>query len=300
MKQQNRYQNLLVQFDRIFLHTRQGSFKTKARYAEAFRRFLAFLAENYRLERIANIAPKHLYAYVDSLTEKGRSPAYLKTELSAIRFFHDQIPNARFRLPDNSQFDLARRRFGGVDRTWSSREFNLFLARALSTGHEDYAAVFCLARYAGLRIHECFRLDMAVAGHALKTGMLTVKGKGGLVREVAVNKSIRVELEKFYIRTPRGQKLFVAPEDATHLAIHRLENFICYHKAAIQDEGSARPLTFHGLRHTYAAEQYEKFLGMGLSEYDARKRVAKLLGHGRDDVTRIYTASVERGGGADV
>jgi hypothetical protein len=35
-----------------------GGYKTKQRYAEAFKRFLAFLAEHYRLERTANIAPK--------------------------------------------------------------------------------------------------------------------------------------------------------------------------------------------------------------------------------------------------
>ena len=31
----------------------------------------------------------------------------------------------------------------------------------------------------------------------------------------------------------------------------------------------------------------------GLSELEARRQVAELLGHGRDDVTRIYLAGVE-------
>lgn len=104
---QQYYSNLLAQFDKVFRHNRQGSYKTRYRYAEAFRRFLLFLAQLFHLERLPNIAPKHLYAYVDYLTERGLSAAYIKMELSAIRFYHDQIPGARYALPDNSKLDRA-------------------------------------------------------------------------------------------------------------------------------------------------------------------------------------------------
>ncbi|WP_308751913.1 site-specific integrase [uncultured Anaerotruncus sp.] len=290
------YLNLLSQFDKLSSHNRQGSYKTKARYAEAFKRFLAYLAEEYRLEKLANIAPKHLFSYVDHLSEKGLSAAYIKTELSAIRFFHDQIAGAKYTLPNNAVLDLKRRRFGGVDRTWGSPEFNRFLARASKLDHNDYIAILCLGRYAALRIHECFRLDTAAAEKALTVGMLTVKGKGGLVREVPINDSIRIMLRDILKVTPRGQKLFVAPDDKTHLAIHRLEAFINYHKAEMQEVGSTRPMTFHGLRHTCAAEWYDGFIRQGFTELEARKKVSKLLGHTRDDVTRIYLASRFNGG----
>ena len=55
-------------------------------------------------------------------------------------------------------------------------------------------------------------------------------------------------------------------------------------------------MTFHGLRHTCAVEWYERFVDLGNREFVARKKVAKLLGHGRDDVARVYLASLrERG-----
>jgi integrase len=57
-------------------------------------------------------------------------------------------------------------------------------------------------------------------------------------------------------------------------------------------------MTFHGLRHTCAVEWYKGYIESGDSEYQARKKVAKLLGHGRDDVTRVYLASLREGGGA--
>jgi integrase/recombinase XerD len=46
--------------------------------------------------------------------------------------------------------------------------------------------------------------------------------------------------------------------------------------------------TFHGLRHAYAREQYHERIDKGMSAREARQEVAELLGHGRDDVTRVY------------
>lgn len=59
-------------------------------------------------------------------------------------------------------------------------------------------------------------------------------------------------------------------------------------------------MTFHGLRHTCAAEWYRQALDEGLNPYQARKRVSELLGHHRDDVTRIYLASTKEGGNQNV
>ena len=294
------YINLLAQFEKLFKHNRQGSFRTKHRYAEAYKRFLTFLAEVYRLEKIANIAPKHVYTYTDKLVQAGKSAAYIKTELAAIRFWHDQIPNPKFRhLPDNKELNLARRKYGGVDRTWSHREFNLAVAKASELGREDYVTILCLARYAALRLHECFRIDTQTAAVALKTGTLRIKGKGGLEREVPTNLTIEIQLKKMLAVTPRGHKLFVAPDDKTHLAMHRFQNFISRYKSDIQDFDSTRPLHFHGLRHTRAAEWYEEFSEQGMSEKQARLAVAKLLGHGRDDVAKVYLASLRNGGGVE-
>lgn len=286
------YKNLLVQFDKIFKHNRQGSFKTKERYGDAFKRFLRFLADEYRLVKLANISAKHIYAYTEYMTLKGSSIATMKTELSAIRFFYDQIPNAKNQLPGNDKLELGRRQRGGIDRTWSGAELERFVGKAEELGRKDYAIIFFLGRYMGLRIHECFRIDTAIAAAAITDGSITIKGKGGLIRCVPLPSFLRVALGKLLAVTPRGQKLFVSPADKTHLAIHRLENFIAYYRSTLRDEGSCRPMTFHGLRHAYAAEQYKKLIENGATELEARRQVAHLLGHGRDEVTRIYIISV--------
>ena len=60
----------------------------------------------------------------------------------------------------------------------------------------------------------------------------------------------------------------------------------------MKDIDSNRPLTFHGLRHTYAAEKYRQLITDGVSELDAHFTVSQLLGHERSEVTNIYLASI--------
>lgn len=280
----NTYKNLEVQFNKLFRHLKVGSFKTRERYAKAFRRFMVFLANRYNLQKLSNISKKHIFAYVQYMQKKGLSASTIKTELAAIRFFHDNMPYNRSELPTNDELDLKRRTFGGVDRTWTNREYNLMLAAAMENGHKDYTAILALARYAGLRLEECFRIDTNDVKNALNIDRLFVKGKGGLTRYVPINESIRISLTDIVKETHVGQKPFVKQEDKTHLAMKRLQCFIAYHRK----EFTNNRITFHGLRHMFAHEQYEKFIALGFSDFAARKKVSELLGHHRDDVTRIY------------
>ena len=288
----NIYNNLLAQFKRIFRHNRQGSFKTRERYKMAMNRFCRFLAHEYRLEKLANIAPKHIRAYTEHMQEKGLSASTIKTDLAAIRFWHDMIPNAKHKLPENTSMELERRSFGKIDRAWSTPEFQKFLALCLAKDLHEYAAIACLARYAGLRIHECFRIDTAIAENAIKSIAITIKGKGGKLRTVPINESVCIELAKMLEITPRGHKLFVSYGTKTHIAINQLQQFIAYHRKKVQDPEPDKPMTFHGLRHAYALECYNELIAAGCTEKESCLKVSKLLGHERADVTRIYLAGL--------
>ena len=291
------YNSLIAQLDKLAHHNRQGSYRTKERYYKAMKRFCRFLAEEYHLQKLANVAPKHLNAYIAKLQSEGKSASTIKTDLAAIRFFHDKM-DAKHPLPGNGDLavKLERRRFGGVDRSWSRREFGLFLFKCWDAGHEDYAAVATLTYYVVLRIHECFRLDTAVAENALRTGAITVKGKGGKIRSIPINESIRTELKKMLTVTPRGHKLFVSDDVPTHIAMGRFQQFICAVRDEIRDPDSTRPMTHHGLRHTYAARTYQELIDSGISPANAHYQVSRLLGHERPDVTDIYLAALTPGG----
>ncbi len=278
--------NLEAKYQKLFRHLKAGSFRTRGRCGKAFKRFLVFVAREYNLQKLSNISGKHIAAYLRYLQSKNLSAATIRTELAAIRFFHDSLPYTREPLPTNADLQLQCRTFGGVDRTWDAREFNLMLGIALKTGHNDYAAILALARYAGLRLEECFRIDTNDAANAVECGRLFVKGRGGLTRYVPINESIKIALRDMLQKTPRGQKLFVAPDDKTHLAMKRLQCFLAYHRKQFTENR----ITFHGLRHTFAHEKYAEFLKTGRTDLQARKMVSELLGHHRDDVTRIYLA----------
>ena len=284
--------NLLTQLKTVTRHNRQGSFKTRERYEEAMKRFCHFLARQYRLEKLNNIAPKHLYAYVEHMKQKDLSSATIKTELAAIRFWHDKLPRPRFKLPENAEMSLERRSFGKIDRTWKTEEFNRFLIVCLQYSHRDYATIACLARYAGLRIHECFRLDTATARQSVKTELITVKGKGGKLRTVPINDSIRIGLEKMLEITPRGHKLFVPQNSQTDREIEGIQQFIIRHRPEFQSGERTYPLHLHGLRHTFAQERYSGLVAAGHTQIAAELQVSQLLGHTRPEVTRIYLAGL--------
>ena len=124
------YHTLVTQLDKLARHNRQGSFRTKDRYYEAVKRFCAYLAIHYHLQKLENISGKHLVSYVLYLQEQGKSASTIKTDLSAIRFFHDKMSRPRYTLPSNEELGVAleRRRFGQQDRTWTNSEFGKHLA----------------------------------------------------------------------------------------------------------------------------------------------------------------------------
>ncbi len=95
------YTCLAAQLDSLARHNRQGSELIKRRNYAAMKRFCAFLADTYHLQKLANINGKHLAAYVESMQAAGLSASTIKTDLSGIRFFHSKISKAKYQLPDN-------------------------------------------------------------------------------------------------------------------------------------------------------------------------------------------------------
>lgn len=284
------YKNLMNQINKIGAHIRQGSFKTRKRYYQSVERFARHLADKFNLQKFANISDKHLQSYIDELKTKGLSASTIKTDLSAIRMYHDATPYARNKLSPNEKFNLEKRAFGGVNRKWSDLEYKNMVQLARDLGRPDVANILTLGREAGLRIHEVTRLDYATASRGLQNGVLRVKGKGGLERDVPLRPKAMEALREAVGRVRRGEKLFVdtAGGQKTHQVIKSVQDFIYNHRDKIQESDRESDLTFHGLRHSYASEEYQMRIDSGMEEKEAREEVSRLLGHGRDDVTRIY------------
>jgi integrase len=250
--------------------------------------FLYFCAKQFHLEKLANVREKHLRAYVDYRRQSGISEKTLKNDLAAIRFFH-QFSGSRNELPDNRDLGMAKTHPGGQDRAWTEGEQQLMLEQAIRHDRQDVVLAMKLARLAGLRIHECARLTVGHLEDALQEGAVTIKGKGGRVRRVPVAPELRVELEHSLAGSggARGHKILVAPGQKTHQVIRSIEKFIRDHR----QEFTGRAITPHGLRHSYAREEFERGVDGSQDKQqikEVKMRVAEQLGHGRPEVTDIY------------
>lgn len=293
MNQNNKcIKTLMEQAQKLFRHCRQGSYKTRERYFAAFKRFLVYLASTYGLQKIANISGKHLANYVRHMQKNNLSASTIKTDLAAIRFWHDQVPQAKHRLPENDAFDLERRKLRGNDRAWTEKEFAYMLSVAEEHQRGDYAAAMALARYLGLRIHEVFRIDAAAAREALRNGFLTIKGKGGKIRSIPCSPESEQVLRKHLVHTIPGLKLLLPMGKKTHHAIKELQQFIADHRPLRCGDLPDIGISIHGLRHMFAVEAYQKLRGQGVSDEVAKLQVSRWLGHERMEVTEIYLTSI--------
>lgn len=296
-KLENIYENLKQQLDSLHRHARQGSYKTRVRYYFAMIQFLKFLTVGFRLENLTNISGKHLCAYLEWRQSCGIAPPTVKSELCAIRYYHDQMPKVRHPIPSNDALsvNLEKRRFGEIDRTWSEAEFEAFCDIAREDGRASYADLLVLAHDLGLRVHEAFRIDTATARSALNTGALHVKGKGGKERTVPMTPDTNSIFERLLESTAPGNKLFVKDGEPTHLAILAFQQWIICTREYIRDRNNSVALTYHGLRHTYAANTYARLKREGRTDFEAHIAVSRLLGHERADVTDIYLVANKDG-----
>lgn len=297
-KQHHSNPDIQNQLLRLYGHSRRNSFPTRRRYQEAFDRFVAFLVEVFHIHKIANIAPKHLRAYVNYLLENGAELKYIKTELSAIRFWHDENPDSKYKLPDNEHLSLGRDSGPYEDKTWTPFQFEAVVAVAKEACKLDYVLALYLALYQGLRIHEIFRIDTAAARNALKKGMLTIKGKNGRVRSVPLHPALAELLQKQLAATPPGHKLLVPDDARTHQCIHNFQQFIRRKQPSREAGLPCKRVTCHGLRHTYAVNTYLALRAQGKTDYEARKLLSIWLGHNRVEITHVYLASLAHTGQA--
>lgn len=289
-REENIYKNLNRQISKLAKHNRQGSFKTKERYYQGLDRFCKFIAKEFGTQKFANIADKHLESYIKYMQNKGLSSSTVKTDLAAIRFFHDKCSQTRNVLSDNSKFKLEKRSFGGVDRSWSREEYKAFQELCINRGMDRVLSISILAKNEGLRIHETLKMNRSQVEKAMNTGILNITGKGGKEREVPLSQESKNMLQEHIQNVERGQKLFIREDEKTHLVIKQVQNFINRNREYFQENHRDVNITFHGLRHSYAKGQYKNALEKGLNDYQARLETSKLLGHERDDVTRIYLA----------
>lgn len=307
-KQQNIYQNLWNQVHSIFdWRTHHQGKRGNERYRDGLSAFCKHLAIHYRSKNFRNISNKHLASFVEASKKAGVSASTIKTDLAAIRKLHSLVPKTRYKLSsDNKDFQIEKRKNVGVDRAWRDSEVKKAIEHAKVMGRKDVEWAIGCARTLGLRIEEVTALTKTQIREALMNGYIHLtKTKGGIKRDVPLNEQAEKVLRDM-LAMGKNEKIFIEHGRTHKQAMKSIQNWIYNHRHIFTEKQTSmiesnnnyqkelkidyeRPnLTFHGLRHAFAREQYHTLRNAGKSPKIARKEVSRLLGHGRDDVTRIY------------
>lgn len=296
-----------VQVEKIFKHTRQGSYGTRDRYKDSCLMFVRFCGEKFKLQNIRNLHDKHLVAFVQSRKNAGISPKTIKNDLTALRYLHDQIQQPRYVLSDNKELqqqygiELTKTSQVNGNRAWTADEYQGMMQIAKELRQENVADCLTLARTMGLRVTEAVAVSRAQAESALRTGLYTVQGeaKNGKHRQVPLSAAGKAIFERRLRYTERGNRLFIAPGEKTHQVVNKMQKFVQHHRDKVITEtgranridkrdGSVRNLTFHGLRYSYVQERMDHEIAKGYSYDNAAFLVSKEVGHERIDVIKIY------------
>jgi integrase/recombinase XerD len=95
-----------IQFQKTVRLNNQRKYSTRRRYLSAQVRFIKFVGGEFKLQKLVNLQDKHLFAYVDYLKSRDCTDSYIKTELSAIQFMHNNLDGVKHTLLSPAVFNL--------------------------------------------------------------------------------------------------------------------------------------------------------------------------------------------------
>ena len=306
------YKNLERQAHKIFKHDRSGSIDTRKPYFAAEKRFCRFLAENYSLQNLKNVEPRHFYAFAEDMKAKGLSTSYIYATLSAIRYYNDKLGGKNEMPKDNKELHLEKRHPGALNRAWMDSEIEKAcrVAYEMKGGgdHLDIIAAFRLGQRFGLRVNESVQVKVGDLEYALRTRQFHVpRGKCGQRRDIPVTTKEQITLlEKLIAYAKKKGKesgdylLCDNHDNSVFEEKKRIERWISNHKHKFQDPDRAskvepgkkpratKRLGFHSLRHTYTQKSMKTMREQGLPEKKVQKEASESLGHHRTSITKIY------------
>lgn len=296
--------NMIAQIMSAIEHSNEGGYATRARYLSAAAPLVDFLVKEFHSQKFANLSGKHLRAYVKKRQADGIAPATIMSDLSAIRYVY-RLVGGRNRLPDNAELELEKRKVGEMDRSWLPCEIEKAIALATGMGRTDVVLAIRLSKEFGLRVSEVAKLRVEHVDKALDNDHLWVKGKGGQIREIPVERPEQrklLEELKEYANKKGLQKVELVLIENKKYGVQRkiesLQNWVINHRSKFTEEGrtidvkegyktKVEKITFHGLRHYYTQKRSEWLEENHIR--NAKRNLSESLGHHRESITKIYS-----------
>jgi len=299
-REENLYQNLSEQIEKIFKTNKRQSFAGKERFIAGCQDFAKHLAQNYGSQNFKNIRDQHLLSYVEASANRGLSKSAITTNLSAIRKLHELMPKKKHELAiQNKDLNIPQteKNHLNTDRAWTDNEYDQALEEAQEMDRDDVVQAMQLGRHFGMRIEEATALHSNQLQRALKNGFVELHNtKGGIARDVPLETTTQREIVQHMLQKNDKGRLFIQHNRTHAQAKRRIQDWLKNNRPKFQkdtsfnrdDSREKSDLTFHGLRHSYTRTGYYENLNQGMNKKEARKDVSRNLGHGRDSVTYAY------------
>ncbi len=258
------------------------SIRTHGEYAGA----LARIGRHLKVSRLKQITPEMANKYLAERREDLASQATLDLERGAL----SKLIGQKLKVVKAINVEALN------SRSYNDTQINLLLKNA----DKRHQVAIRLAAESGLRAVEIGRMELAKNRKATSArkwdpnrfvGMdgvkYTVKGKGGLVREVMVSHSLHKELQELKVtekvvvtdRSVKYEPKFDVPFG------QRISNIFSELSKMVIGFSHG----FHGLRHSYAQKRLDDIkTALHCSDEYARKVLSQELGHFRPDITKTY------------
>jgi site-specific recombinase XerD len=229
-------------------------------------------------------------AFVDTLRERVEAGELTrKTAENYLSALNRVIEYANFKLEKNldlispKQEGLSRGPLQFVDRAVSQathEKFLSFLAEKQDIRAQALSHSLTLQREFGLRLRESLAIKTETIERALSTGILSLGRedltKNGREREIPVRtEEQRQALEKAYEFMKENNLFSLAPTQT----LKEQYNY-AYEVKKEFERTTNESFSFHGERHAFAQQC--------IAEGVDRQTVSEWLGHGREEITKVY------------
>ncbi|MGH8226238.1 MAG: integrase domain-containing protein, partial [Gammaproteobacteria bacterium] len=272
-------------------HQAGGSFKTKANREAAVGRFCSYLqANNLQVSSIAKMKTSHLERYAKDMLLRDLAARTVQSELSALRSTLTAAGREKLgRNVSNNALGIARASRAGTRTAMGAAKF-AEVRRYVGRRDGGVAACIELQRALGLRAKEAIMSQdslgtwaTAIArGNPCKIIRGTKGGRARDVRPVNVAAAQAAIAQAQNICEKNGGKLFSG---------RSLKSAMARYHNVMHAAGATGTNTGHSLRYAFARDQFEDYIGQGLTRREALAATALDLGHGDGRgrwVERVY------------
>ena len=260
-----------------------ASLGTQRNYAQALRGYTAF-AKEYHLGDIRAMTRETAITYLEFRSQEVRQKTLDLDRQAVQKMLGEKLPIFE------SELETAL-----TTRAYPRAQLAL-VAGAQSAKHSLSTEV---AYNAGLRAHELitvqplamqppsshreFRKDLFTGREVV---IYTVKGKGGLVRQVGISRALSLRLEERRLPVLRNVIDRGIPFRSLYALGGGKQWSDSFSKASTRELGWSNG--GHGLRHSYAQERMKELQSLGCLYKEVLAIISQELGHFRPSITKVY------------